>query len=136
MTIVKITGSCMKPGLAAVGFVSFTQQGCPAMQTGFYHRNSVYQAYVDTPLAQFTAEEPQVPQSLRMILTAELCASLAASDLSQPPGCRLPALLEQAFSEALDDRYGTTLASTPSACTAVVLWAGSSQCNHCGELYR
>ena len=75
------------------------------MQTGFFHRNAVYQAYVDRPLSMFAAKEPVMPQSLRLVLSAELCASLAACDPAVAADTDLPLLLEQAFHEALSDRY-------------------------------
>ena len=74
------------------------------MQTGFFHRNAVYQAYVDRPLSAFAASEPEVPQSVRLVLSAELCANLAACDPASAADTDLSSLLEQAFYEALSDR--------------------------------
>ena len=74
------------------------------LQMGFYHRNEVYQAYVDTPLSRFADEDPQTPESLRLVLSAELCASLAGKDTAKANGCRLAALLELALANALDER--------------------------------
>ena len=74
------------------------------MQTGFFHRNAVYQAYVDTPLSDFATREPEMPRSMRLVLSAELCASMAAQDPAGVPDTELLRLLEQAFHEALSDR--------------------------------
>ena len=45
-----------------------------------------------------------MPCSVRLVLTAELCASLAAHDPAQLPIPGLAALLDQAHEEALSDR--------------------------------
>ena len=86
---------------------------------GFYHRNEVYQAYVDTPLYSFAAEDPQMPETLRLVLSSDLCDSLAKRDIPKAAGCRLAALLEVAFAEALDERCFQSLSHAPhqgSAC--------------------
>ena len=85
----------------------------PPLQMGFYHRNEVYQAYVDTPLSRFAAEDPQMPESLRMVLSAELCANLAETDILKATSCRLAALLEAAFAKALDERCSHSLSHAP-----------------------
>lgn len=74
------------------------------MQTGFYHRNAVYQAYVDRPLSHFAAREAEMPRSLRVVLSAELCDSLAARHPADAADAELPPLLQRAFCEALSDR--------------------------------
>ena len=83
------------------------------LQMGFYHRNEVYQAYVDVPLSRFADEDPQTPESLRLVLTAELCTSLAEADMAKPNGCRLAALLELAFAAALDERCSHSQSHVP-----------------------
>jgi hypothetical protein len=75
-----------------------------SLQTGFFHRNSVFQAHVDVPLNHFATKQPQIPHSVRLVLTAELCASLAAHDPAEQPTPELVALLDQAQEEALNDR--------------------------------
>ena len=45
-----------------------------------------------------------MPVSVRLVLTAELCASLAAHDPAQLPTPGLAALLDQAQEEALSNR--------------------------------
>jgi len=74
------------------------------VQTGFFHRNSVYQAYVDRPLSDFAIKDPEMPQSVRIVLNAELCAALAVHGTPNLDDTRMRGLLEQAYSEALDDR--------------------------------
>ena len=45
-----------------------------------------------------------MPQSVRLVLNAELCASLAAHDPADAAISELPLLLQQAFQDALSDR--------------------------------
>ena len=74
------------------------------VQSGFFHRNAIYQAYVDRSLSDFGAKEAELPQTVRMVLSAELCTSLAAHDPADAADTGLPLLLQQAFQEALSDR--------------------------------
>ena len=48
-----------------------------------------------------------MPRSLRLVLSAELCASLAAHDPPDLADTELPLLLQQAFREAMSDRCTT-----------------------------
>jgi len=64
----------------------------------------VYQAYVDRPLSDFAIKDPEMPQSVRIVLNAELCAALAVHGAPASDNTRLSIFLEQAYNEALDDR--------------------------------
>ena len=48
--------------------------------------------------------DPEMPQSVRIVLNVELCAALAVHGTPDSDDTRLSVLLEQACDEALDDR--------------------------------
>ncbi len=59
---------------------------------------------MDRPLSEYATRDAEMPQSMPLVLSAELCASLAAHDPADATDTELPLLLQQAFQEALSDR--------------------------------
>ncbi len=59
---------------------------------------------MDRPLSEFATRDAETPQCVRLVLSAELCASLAAHDPADAADTELPLLLQHAFQEALSER--------------------------------
>jgi hypothetical protein len=56
-------------------------------QGGFYHRNAVFSRYIDMPLDRLLREGARQPQALRMVVSDDVIAGIAASaDVSRAAG--------------------------------------------------
>lgn len=51
-------------------------------QAGFYHRNSIFQRYIDVPLTALLEAGVATPPQLRMVVSETISACIAAADVS------------------------------------------------------
>lgn len=102
------------------GDVHFKNWFC-GPQAGFYHRNSIFQRYIDVPLPALVDAGAAVPPQLRMVVSEALCAELAAADISSAASAAADISGSGDIGHAASDVSGTAGASTTGAdCAGVV----------------